>query len=29
MNGFELCHRILAIDPNIRVYFMYAAKVDV
>jgi response regulator RpfG family c-di-GMP phosphodiesterase len=29
MNGFELCQKILEVDPNIRVCFMSAAEVNI
>jgi response regulator RpfG family c-di-GMP phosphodiesterase len=29
MDGFELCQKIIEIDPNIRVCFMSAAEVNI
>jgi CheY-like chemotaxis protein len=29
INGFELCQRILELDPNIRVCFMSAVEVNI
>jgi response regulator RpfG family c-di-GMP phosphodiesterase len=29
MSGFELCEKILELDPNLRVYFISAAELNI